>query len=756
MAKNIYSLQLLRNGTPFTSYTAAVDAITRGTEQDGVLKLARYTSSTETSGTAKYNTTTIKTIFGVRHDISGNTGGTGWTIFDSYHEVIADLQRQIDAMGGDSGSIAEQIQNAINTLNYNGVTTGDGVVVTNVTEATGVVEATTAEVGGLKLTNYVKGSDSGAVVSTDSINAAISKLENQVDAVKAEKDAAIEALDYTDTAVNGSYVSKVDEANGVISVTRKALPTVAAISEAGKPITAVSESLGEISATAGTINAEFVNVADAGDLFSSTTVEATLAEIVDKYTAADAALKQEILGDASASGDTLGKLEDRIEALDADAKEYHIVKETSDLPAELKERYKLVDAAGNVSGDTIDIPKDSHIVEINYISDSSDEHYQNLEYVYLDASGATKTEYVDMTNLILETEFASGVTSTNGVAHGVVDPTSEKDADNNSFLTVGANGFKVDGIKNAIDAAVSGASEDLQEAIDELSDKAVTSIASADGSVTATPGQAADGTVSYDLSTDASKVKVSSAYTAGTNTAIATGDTVDTALAKLEAQVAAAKAAATTKVVEGTDAGNNLEIVPTTSSTDGSVTYTINLTDVASDSALTAEIAARKAVDGQTGQTYAANTSANYISNASSLNDADVKLDAAIKAVADSANSAQTEIDAIETAVGLNADGTHIANNGNYTSSASTVEGEIAALDTQVKANADAIDALEDNYISGITMNGSGVTVTENVAALTATYTNTAADSENGMVITTGDNGGLTFQFGTLDCGNYD
>ena len=53
-------------------------------------------------------------------------------------------------------------------------------------------------------------------------------------------------------------------------------------------------------------------------------------------------------------------------------------------------------------------------------------------------------------------------------------------------------------------------------------------------------------------------------------------------------------------------------------------------TDILATS-LTNEIAARKAVDGQTGQTYAANTSANYIYNATSLNDADLKLDSALK-----------------------------------------------------------------------------------------------------------------------------
>ena len=48
--------------------------------------------------------------------------------------------------------------------------------------------------------------------------------------------------------------------------------------------------------------------------------------------------------------------------------------------------------------------------------------------------------------------------------------------------------------------------------------------------------------------------------------------------------------------------------------------------------ALNNEIAARKAVDGQTGQTYASNTSASHISAATSLNDADIKLNDAITA----------------------------------------------------------------------------------------------------------------------------
>ena len=63
-------------------------------------------------------------------------------------------------------------------------------------------------------------------------------------------------------------------------------------------------------------------------------------------------------------------------------------------------------------------------------------------------------------------------------------------------------------------------------------------------------------------------------------------ETVETAVETLEGKIEAAQKAATTVVAEGTDAGNNLSIASATSE-DGAVTYTINLTDVASASAFT-------------------------------------------------------------------------------------------------------------------------------------------------------------------------
>ena len=709
MAKNVYSLQLLRNGTPFTSYTDAVDAITGGTEQDGVLKLARYTSNESDSATTKYNTTTVKTIFGIRHDISGN--GTGWTIFDSYHEVIQNIQDQIDSMTGGAGSIAQQIQAALDQLDFSGAT---GNVITQVTQNNGLVTATGANVGTLELTGYQEGVESGHVEATDSINDAIAKLQNQIDAANDAKDAAIADLDVEDTAVSGQYVSQVTETDGKIAVSRVELPSLAEVHEAGKPIIAVSEDKGQLAASAGTINAEFVNVADAGNLFSSTTVEATLAEIDAAYKAADAA----IVDGASESANTLGKLEDIVNDLNADAATYTIRKDTESLPAGVKERYTLVETKNGTPTDktvAIDIPKDSHIVSIEYISDSGDtEHYQNLKYTYLDASGATQTVYVNMANLVFESEFKSGVTATDGIVHGVVDPTSE------SFLTVGENGFKLTGVSGLVDnqiaaldstggtqtiaagkhvavevietdgkiTAVNVAEDNIasKSDLDALSAKTVTGVEMTGG--TAAIDNNTDGTKKITINADGSTLKTSTAYaSAQTASAVAVGDSIDTALGKLEAQVAAAKAAATTKVVEGTDAAGVMTIDENVA--DSGNTYTINLSNIAKADAV-----------GLDANGSHVTTNGAYTSGATTIAGEIAALDAALNTVSGKVDDAQAEIDRIESGAGLNNDGTYSPDTTNtYTSGATSLADAIDKLDAAATANkivaGDGIDVNE-------------------------------------------------------------
>ena len=466
------------------------------------------------------------------------------------------------------------------------------------------------------------------------------------------------------------------------------------VHETGKAIVAVSEADGVVSATAGTIAAQYVDVADAGELFTATNVEGALAELYSGYTAGDVA----IVGDATTSGNTLGKLEDRIEELSADAKEYHLVKVTTGLAADIKEEYYLADAEGHQSGDTISIPKDSHIVEINYITDSGDPHYQNLEYVYIDVCGATKTEYVDMSQLVLEQEFASGVQITNHVAHGVVDPQSEE------FLTVGADGFKLSGVQDAIDEA----STTAYTASTAYTD---TRISALDYTDTAATGQyvtevnEADGVISV------SRANVSEAvlnnYVKGSDaTAVAATDTVNEAISKLENQVDAAKAAATTKVEKDANA-NHLTLTSSTAS-DGSVTYTIGEDDIASQ----AELDAVESSLGFNGTAYT-QSDKYYISGRTVSEDIHL-LDAALDANNNAILALQEALD------------------NEVTARTEAVNEEASARTAADEAIDERLDAIEEAYLTGLTVNG----VVATVSANTADVTIEADDIELGTAIT--------------------
>lgn len=117
--------------------------------------------------------------------------------------------------------------------------------------------------------------------------------------------------------------------------------------------------------------------------------------------------------------------------------------------------------------------------------------------------------------------------------------------------------------------------------------------------------------------------------------------------------------------------------------------------------------------------TFAKHTDTNYINDAETLKAADKLLDTAVKANADAitalqgaGTAMQTEVDAIETSVGLNADGSFTAPaTANYIKTAASLKDAATALDTQVKTNSDAIaanTAAIDTKVSkaGDSMNG--------------------------------------------------
>jgi len=104
---------------------------------------------------------------------------------------------------------------------------------------------------------------------------------------------------------------------------------------------------------------------------------------------------------------------------------------------------------------------------------------------------------------------------------------------------------------------------------------------------------------------------------------------------------------------------------------------------------------------------YAPTTGANYISSASSVAQADSFLDTQMKlntdgitTISTASNSLITEVNAIEAATGLNADGTYATISGtNYIGSASSVAQADTYLDAAIKANSDAL-SLKANIAS--------------------------------------------------------
>ena len=198
----IKTIQLLRSNTVYTSHKAALDALveqlTSVNAKDGQPILARY----------KVGET------GTEHTLLGIKGKTGYEIFDNegtqsaavtsvqYDKntkkitytkngsptdvvtlaAVATTGAAADVTFGATDVAAEltSINGKIAAMDKN-ASAVDGQVVTTVSEANGVVSETKANVKDLQLGGYEKNTAAtGAIGGTDTINTALSKLENTV------------------------------------------------------------------------------------------------------------------------------------------------------------------------------------------------------------------------------------------------------------------------------------------------------------------------------------------------------------------------------------------------------------------------------------------------------------------------------------------------------------------------------------------------------------------------------------------------
>ena len=584
MAKNIQSLQLLRNTSElYATREAALAALTAATPSfplhDGTPVLARYKGTDDK----------IYTLVGYYAAASGITGGgsatSHMTVFD-FEGSAADVKELKDMIGTGvttANTVTKQLQDLSGTTADSSATTSvagakkyadekvaeelskltattvaDGnKIVSDVTQTNGKITATAKNVTEVKLAGLSATADT-KIASTDTLGEALANLQGQID-----------SMDKAAEAVNGQVVTTIAETDGKVTETKANVKDL----QLG----------GYIKDTAAT-----------GDIASTDTINAALSKLENKAAAititnADGSINVT----TGASGTDINvniKSGEKVIKKDGNGGLYtdlDLVKITTGLPTTIKERYQLLASDDSQIGANIDIYKDSSISKIylGYSDDTVDENTgvitsgttgepQSLNYVYHKEDGKYEMVHVDVSKFLVESEFASGVTAdATGVVHGVVDANSEKDSQATpvDFLTVGENGFKVSGIKdeiinriNELDATggtqtiaadkhvavevietdgkittVTVVEDNIADADDlaELSGKTVTEIESSNNSISATSA-ATNGTVKYDIITDASKIQMSG-FTAAESgfTAIAQSSSVTEAFKAVETYV---------------------------------------------------------------------------------------------------------------------------------------------------------------------------------------------------------------------------
>ena len=207
------TLAVTAEGDDYVS--ASVDA---ATDNKHVIVESNVQELTATAGTpGQYGTDGSQTTA----PVAGTLSGTADSLADA-----ADIATKVKTYVDGAIAIEAARSDAKNKADIAALDVTDtavaGEYVSSVSETDGKVSISRAKVSNAVLTGYAKGEKpaSTAIAATDDVKGAIAKLEHQVDDAEAAAIAAINALDFTDTPVDSQYVTKVDEADGVVSVAR--------------------------------------------------------------------------------------------------------------------------------------------------------------------------------------------------------------------------------------------------------------------------------------------------------------------------------------------------------------------------------------------------------------------------------------------------------------------------------------------------------------------------------------------------------
>lgn len=345
-------------------------------------------------------------------------------------------------------------------------------------------------------------------------------------------------------------------------------------------------------------------------------------------------------------------------------KDLSTVKDSSNV----KEAYQVVaytgdwaEGKGTVVGDTIKIYKDATIHKI-YLGNTGDtidettgaiipqetpkpsEKTSSLNYAYIKADGKYAMTSIPVDNFLRESEFKNGLqVNENGEVSVKVDEASE------SFLTVGEAGVKVSGVQNAINTAI----QDLHATVTSTGDSHVTvNVVEENGKVSAvtvaTKGLALDNAVVNNVTVNGVTATVEN------NNANVTIDGADIAVAD-SYETTVYSEPFETKVGTANHIAANDKISEALKKTENTISVLAN--EVIANEKVTTAAVSKLAEsvgtvdkDGVIG--YTPDTNTTYLKTATSVHDATIKLDAAIKTVASGALTGVTGSEAITVSEG--------------------------------------------------------------------------------------------------------
>lgn len=293
----------------------------------------------------------------------------------------------------------------------------------------------------------------------------LAALNDEIDALQAEL-AALAAKTVTINAKNEGHVTvtgAVHPTTGAITYTvaENDIASAAALAKESEDARAAEKAL-----------------ADRLDIVEGeATVEGSIKKALADAKAYTDEAKAAVIGDATEAGNTLGKLEDRLETIVANEKTYSIAKVTEGLGENVKEAYKLVDEDGTQVGETINIYKDSSLISVELVDqDLTGKSGQFIKYTYVLANGTESVQYVDVSRLLVEAEFKNGLEVTAAGEVNVKVASISED-----FLTVTEDGLKLSGVQDAITTAKNEAVAAAKEYTDGKIADLDAEVTSADG-----------------------------------------------------------------------------------------------------------------------------------------------------------------------------------------------------------------------------------------------------------------------------------